>query len=882
MPPQHKPKKKNSNKQKKQQKKKIKNNTHKSEPLSRVRSDVAIVLKNMYKQPADHRGLLVMIPSSIPLICNCATNLLLPNEKAKKELGKMSIPDTCQFNGWILVTTREHYKQWKEVRTASLETNHSYFNTAPFTILIYEQIGMLKALQDNNNNNRIENTWTRTDSTKLLLVFEHAEYLIDLIHKQPKLTKDIRFFNKTLYFSNNIEIGDFHTIFSLIHQEDTFPNNATDIREKHEKAITSVPRTLNKMILQPATRMMMQFVFVFCLVMNAKKIFCSKSEKTAKVHYNTHFYQYRRSHKHRRFLGTSRAKHTGRKHHRYAHDHPQHQRFSSKHTSNKYSERTSRSKKRSRRPRHGGLLMMLPPMLMSSTLITGLSGTFLFWLFSKNISVANTVANMLSFVFMLVPNIIKGIAIFTSKHSPIIEDACINAYWNLASVVDAVDNFIQSNATRTGFNHIWHGVETLVMGFSKTMLHLSEDDRNLIMAFFGLLCLVWLTSTLIRKFVYPQYEDSLVISNPNKENPLQKMIVVSCEKDFQHNNTTESQPFRKLRTRTVYYKTETVKKIIQQTLELHKLSSPYARQKALQDVVNADITDKYKSCDNRYHLRKANKRILVIVPNDYPNRDCTRWNRETSWVENECFVLLSVNDISSWRRKHIPELNAEATQIKYPAHEIHFISPPSNYERHIVVSVFAGTIKKADEDFIKGPFGFKVAREYNTKTTKLYEYIRPFHWFAWLATFVQPKDTDKSHQIKQPQVLNGARHALSPVHWLSTAISGIQSPEQMVSQRRKEISYDCEQMCRILCRHQRRRLGEPDIMTVFMEGNRIDEDIGFTKSTYITEYNKLKQNYNLVQDTFKEYFSEEIQLSADIIQSQQLKQLKDLKKKLGV
>ena len=67
-----------------------------------------------------------------------------------------------------------------------------------------------------------------------------------------------------------------------------------------------------------------------------------------------------------------------------------------------------------------------------------------------------------------------------------------------------------------------------------------------------------------------------------------------------------------------------------------------------------------------------------------------------------------------------------------------------------------------------------------------------------------------------------------------------------------------------------------------MEGNRIDEDIGFTKSTYITEYNKLKQNYNKVQNKLKEYFNEEIQLSADIIQSQRLEQLKELKKKLGV
>ena len=80
-----------------------------------------------------------------------------------------------------------------------------------------------------------------------------------------------------------------------------------------------------------------------------------------------------------------------------------------------------------------------------------------------------------------------------------------------------MDTFVHSSATRSGFIHVWRTIETIVMGFAKSILRLEEKDRGIIMAFFGFMCLAWLSSRMIRRFVYPVYEDSLLIPHPNKK-----------------------------------------------------------------------------------------------------------------------------------------------------------------------------------------------------------------------------------------------------------------------------------------------------------------------------------------------------------------------------
>ena len=835
------------------------NPEERDDPEARVRKDVAVIMQMLNKQDSKkYRGLLVMIPSSVSLISNCAMNLLLPNKAAEKATNEAthSVPT---YKGWILVTTHENYDNWMLYKKRCSRIDATYYKAPVFTLLTYETIGMLQAVAgDDSNKSKYENT---------LLIFEHAENLIDILHKRPQISDYIRFFNKTLYFTNNIELGDFHMLFKLIDDTDeSFPKSTAEVREQHEQQITSFPRAVNKLVLEPSTRMMMQFVFILCIVMNAKRVFNRNSEHDARSHYDGRFTRRRSVRRFAPRLPTlRRARKQTREHG-----------LRGQQNSRRHRRRHGGVHTRSLHKR-GGFLFLMPGLLTTSLM----SGTFLFWLFSKNLSVAGTVANLLSFVFMLVPNIIKGISIFLSRNSPAMEEACANAYWNLASVVEGVDKFLHSSATRSGFIHIWRTVETIIMGFSKSILRLEEKDRGIIMAFFGFMCLAWMASKMIHRFVYPKYEDSLIIRNASlKDNPVQMMVAVSCEKNIRHRDWS---PFRNIKKRTVYYTTADFKEIIQGTKDLQKLSSPYAKEKTLTEILNVGIDDKYNSCKRKYNIKeKDKKRILVIVPDDA--LQSVNWAK-SRWNKDQCIVEISVKTIIAMRRDEKPKWDSTRSQIKYAAHEIHFITPPNNYQRQVVVTAFAGILNRSDVEFLRGPFGLKVARERSNQYTKLYEYIRPFNWFVWLTEIGQPSEvttaTTKNNPNKKKSTTiqslkNVNKRGASTSHWLTTAISGIQSPEEMVMKRRKNLSHDCEQVRRILCKHKE---GSADFRLVSLEGESAEDGsidgLSGTRKTINTHHVDLKK-------LFQKHFEDKAESDRSTDYTNLKKELKKMEKEFNI
>jgi hypothetical protein len=375
--------------------------------------------------------------------------------------------------------------------------------------------------------------------------------------------------------------------------------------------------------------------------------------------------------------------------------------------------------------------------------------------------------------------------------------------------------------------------------------------------------------------------DSLIIRDANSnENPVQMMVVVSCEKNIRNRDLS---PFRNIKKRTVYYQTNDFKEIVQRTMDLQKLSSPYAKEKTLTEILNVGIDNKHQSCKRKYNIKdKNNKRILVIVPDDDPHS--MTW-KKSLWNKDQCFVEISVKTIIAMRRDDKPKWNSNLSQIKYAAHEIHFITPPNNYQRQVVVTAFAGILNRSDVEFLRGPFGFKVARERSNQYTKLYEYIRPFSWFVWLTEIGQPsvvttamkkKSSNNKKNTKLQSIKNMNERGTSTPHWLTTAISGIQSPEEMVMKRRKNLSHDCEQVRRILCKH---RSGSADFRLVSLEGESAEDgsidDLSDTRNKINTQHVELKK-------LFQKHFDDKVESDRSTEYTNLKKDIKKLEKELGM
>ena len=81
-----------------------------------------------------------------------------------------------------------------------------------------------------------------------------------------------------------------------------------------------------------------------------------------------------------------------------------------------------------------------------------------------------------------------------------------------------------------------------------------------------------------------------------------------------------------------------------------------------------------------------------------------------------------------------------------------------------------------------GVAGVEIVRQKKKLYTKLYEYVRSFHWFHWL------KDSTPATTQKTPSSTSQPTHQLTTTDWLNYAISNIKSPEEQVREQRINIS----------------------------------------------------------------------------------------------
>ena len=164
------------------------------------------------------------------------------------------------------------------------------------------------------------------------------------------------------------------------------------------------------------------------------------------------------------------------------------------------------------------------------------------------------------------------------------------------------------------------------------------------------------------------------------------------------------------------------------------------------------------------------------------------WDNTSNWKSNHernsgLIVQLTMDDIL--QLKHMP-IRDTTGRAKYPAHEIHFVHPPSNHERDLVAQIFAGMFKDEDAPLLRADMlGIKIVKESSGHSTKMYEYIRTFNWFTWMRT-------SYANVSKRPQ--QGFRasksRALKTYDWISLALSSLKSPEQLVRAHRDEIAHD--------------------------------------------------------------------------------------------
>ena len=249
---------------------------------------VNTIINSLYNQPIEKKGLIVGMPTTATLIRACAANLLHPNHKTINDMKKKTI-EPIHFDGWIIVIPTEKQKLWKKYASEQYcYTSTNSLSVPFFTVITYDTIGLL-----NTFHSLLEN---------YLLIFENAEFLIDILHQQKNqksatIYSVIQKCKKSLFFTTNIHLVDIHELQYVIDKRDTIPNNIRQIRNKYENKKSFALSQFNELFLQPSTRMMAQFIVVLGLVMNARQVYFKKSNKNDTYSSTAHVTNQRRKNK---------------------------------------------------------------------------------------------------------------------------------------------------------------------------------------------------------------------------------------------------------------------------------------------------------------------------------------------------------------------------------------------------------------------------------------------------------------------------------------------------------------------------------------------------------------------------------------------------------
>lgn len=720
--------------------------------------DVNGIVHKMFTQQKKF-GLLASTPATNELICNCAINLLHPEIINKDNTNNYTIPD---LNGWVIVTTQEKATQWKQTLKRSLECKNSVISKIqlpPYTIHTYDTIGILKLYDLKENNN----------ASKLLIIFEEAEHLIELLRRDRTLKKCIRDrFCKTLLFTSNLEFVDLRELLLLTVHEDTdceFPATEHMITLRYESTKSSFPRLLKKMVFDPAQKMMMHFLFVFFIVIHMKRLFNTPNKKSLREKYNTALHS-----------KTHTQKQT-----RQAQNQPKSKKHKSNHREGGQRERHTESRRKTTKntihtthKRQGGI------MILPYTLPIVMSGGFLYWLVNKQFSISHVVSELLMFVVMLIPNVLTGVQHFLKRKE--LRVACINARTKLRRASNTLYNLSQKSFYKTGFTSLWDTTKSLVSGVSQTFFNMKREDSAFTMGFFAFFCFMWLMSVLIHNLYTPLYSKINTTTSQNMlKDDLQDHLYIPYT--YQNNvsslSSSKGSEFTYICKRFVPYEQNDIAELIKQTISYADASTTAVQTNLHYDLTQINIQNKYNSCKKNItkNIKNQTKRILIIVP----ELDKTKKKKDESWDEYaqnpNTFFELSMQDIKTLQDNNIPTREEKTYRATYPAHEIHFITPPTNHERELVTTLFAGIFEQSTNEVLSITDRIKIVREKDRMYTKLYEYIRRFNWFHWLATPMKPV---AQHQATSKHVSN--------MDWFNYTLSEMKSPEERLREHRTKIS----------------------------------------------------------------------------------------------
>ena len=252
----------------------MKSNITNQESVKNKNKDIDGIVYKLCVQNENKKGLLVACPTTTEFICTCAMNCLHPEMWHNDGTVKKSV---LELNGWVVVTTKEKASSWSQIASkeqdvykASLDRKTSYYTEIPpFTVHTYDTLGMLRSYEG-------------LDS-RLLIVFEDAEHLIDHLRRDKTLKTTIRkCFEKTLLFTNNVSFLDLRELLLLTEPNDSlckFPSSAKAISNKYESPKTSFVKLFKQNLVDPARKMMMHFLLVFFMVMNIQKMFTKSNEQ---------------------------------------------------------------------------------------------------------------------------------------------------------------------------------------------------------------------------------------------------------------------------------------------------------------------------------------------------------------------------------------------------------------------------------------------------------------------------------------------------------------------------------------------------------------------------------------------------------------------------
>jgi hypothetical protein len=622
-----------------------------------------------------------------------------------------------------------------------------------------------------------------------LLIFENAEFLIDILHQQKNqknatIYSVIQKCKKSLFFTTNIHLVDIHELQYVINvdKRDTIPNNIRQIRNKYENKKSFALSQFNELFLQPSTRMMAQFIVVLGLVMNARQVYFKKNDTYSST---AHVTNQRRKNK--------------------------------------------KAKKKTLKYR-GGLLF------------PSAQGTM-------NYIVERLVVRLFSLPKMFL------LAIWhTIKKNLLHETIAEKIQRNVSAFVSSASYLMFHESYRTSLKTLFRGLQNGVTSVVKQMLHLDENEHELVLSYLCLLTVAWLSSQIIQKYVYPTYNSQL-------KKDLGNSLCVACHEDvYSPKSQRMNTLFTKIRKRTVHYDPNIIPDIVAKTFELDKVKSENAKQNILQELLYVDSRHKYNQCKELFKLNDTyasnNKlRVVVIVPYDIDNDH--NWVKRT---DGSIYKEISINQIKTMET--FPERNERNGQILFPAHEIHFITPPTNEERALVSLIYAGVHYKTEKTIARDPLGLGLNLSYSTKmsVTKLFEYVRPFSRLTSVLKGMQKTASSAKHTMQRAyKYANGASHTSPGQHhtvkvstnthelqapeWFSIAIENIRSPEEHVSLYRRSLENEWKQLEMMICSDE---LEDYPIARKLQEKYNDYESSEQTKQTA-----NVKQHHNEILSVYK-------------------------------